>query len=279
MEFNLMANASYIGILVLGVLLVYIGNLFANMRVSGLYNANHELTENNNMALALRRTGLIIGLAIPISSILGLDAVTLDHVLYSLRDAIVAIALLFAALYIADKVLLPCADADEEIKNKNIAVGIMEFGLLVATGLVMQGSFSGHGVWYSAIVFFLLGQIVLVGTVKLYARYVLKVNGSVSQKPTVAILMASYLIGLGMILRVSILGDFVSWEKDLFSFALWTLLGAILLALLSTSIIDKLFFPTTSIRQEIEDENIAGMLYTGAIKIAVSILIANIVLL
>lgn len=276
---NIVGGIGLVGVLIAGVALLALATFIANKRVKHLYDANHELVENDNLALSFRRTGLLIGLAIPLAGSLSVDFLTIGTFLGSLRDATIIIVLMFISLALSDKFLLPNMDNDKEIQSKNMTVGIIDFGLLIATGLVLQGSFSGAGVWYSSIVFFVLGQIILIGTVKIYASRILKKSASHDYNKPIAILMASYLIGLGIIMRTSLYGDFTSWGSDICSFLIWAAVGIALLIVLTTSLINKVFLHTSSIKQEIEDENIAGMLYIGAIKISVSLLVANIILL
>lgn len=278
-KLNLIGGLGLVGVLFAGVAFLALATFIANRRVGRHYDFNHELVENDNLALALRRMGLLVGLAIPLSWSLGVDFLTFSSAAAGARDAAIIIALMFSAIWISDKFLLPHVDNDQEIKNQNLTVGIIDFGLLLATGLVLQGAFSGAGVWYSSIVFFLLGQVFLVATVKIYAARVLKHTKSHTYNKSTAILMASYLIGLGIIMRGSLIGDFTDWTADILSFVVWASIGTALLILFTAGIVNKIFLHTSSIDQEIEDENVAGLMYVGAIKIAVSILVSNIVLL
>jgi len=264
--------AAGIGVLVLATFL-------ANRRVKSLFDANEELTERDNMALAFRRSGLLIGIAMPVGVALGADALTIHGAFVAAREVVLVLMLMFLSLYFSDKLLVPSIHNDSEIKKGTLPIGIVEFGLFIATGMIMSASFMGYGVWYSSVVFFLLGQMLLIGLTKLYSRFVLKANGSVKDSLSVAIMEAAFLLSLGLILRAAVYGDFTGWLHDIVSFVFWALLGAAVLFFSTGPIINRLFLPTSSLETETEENNLAAMIYVGSIKIAIGLLISYIILL
>ena len=249
---------------------------FANGRVKSLYDANHELVEKNNMALSFRRMGMMIGVSLAMSGILVNLHTDLVSILSTLRDAVFGSLFIFISFKIADKITIHNVNNDVEIKNNNIAVGIVEFGILVATGLIAYGSFKGEGIWYSSIVYFVLGQIILILLAKGYSKYIVKIK-TLDKNIASAVLISSVMISLSLIIMAAIMGDFTTWTQDLTSFAKWTFIGLLTLIVFSNSIVDKLLLPTSSIEQEIKDENYAAMAFIGAFKIGMSIVIVGFV--
>lgn len=274
---NILELINITGIALVTIVILFIATIYANKRVSSIYDANDELVEKNNTALAFRRMGMLLGISLALSGILVDMHSDLDSILNTLRDIVLGSMFIFATFKLADKILINDADNDQEIKNQNISVGVIEFGLMVSTGLIALGSFKGEGIWYSSIIYFTLGQIILLLLIKGYSKYIIKVD-SLSNNIAIATLVSSVMIALSLILMASIMGDFTNWTDDLISFAKWTLIGIVTLIFFSNKVIDKMFLPTSSIEQEILDHNYSAMAMVGALKIGLAIVIVGFIL-
>jgi uncharacterized membrane protein YjfL (UPF0719 family) len=250
-------NAAYL----VGVL--YIVNLIANKRVH--FNVTEHIEVKNNFALALRRAGLYIGISIGLLAVIG---ESYDVIVF---DTLLIIGFFFLSLILIDKILLSNINNDEEIEKGNISVGITEFGLFIATGIITYASFNGEGPWYSSIVYFILGQIILFGIFYLVSH---KDEIAKNNKAS-SIYAASILIAYSLILKAAIMGPFISWYTDLTAFAISAVSGVIMLLLLANKVIDKLFLPTSSIKKEIEEENYAALTLIGSLKIAIAIIVSS----
>ncbi|MEA1955346.1 MAG: hypothetical protein U9N02_02495 [Campylobacterota bacterium] len=274
---NILELINITGIALVTIIILLIATLYANKRVSSIYDSNHELVEKNNMALAFRRIGMLLGMSLALNGILVDMHSDLDSILNTLRDIALGSIFIFIAFKLSDKILINNVNNDQEIKNQNISVGVIEFGLMVSTGLIALGSFKGEGIWYSSVVYFILGQIILLLLVKGYSKYIIKVD-SLSDNIAIATLVSSVMIALSLILMASIMGDFTNWTDDLISFAKWTSIGIVTLVFFSNKMIDKIFLPTSSIKQEILDHNYAAMAIVGSLKIGLAIVIVGFII-
>jgi len=79
-----------------------------------------------------------------------------------LMESVLLLIFMQIGLIVANKIIFSKLKNDISIKNRNISVGIVEFGLFIATGIIAYISFVGDGPFYSSIIYFLLGQILMV---------------------------------------------------------------------------------------------------------------------
>lgn len=185
-------------------------------------------------------------------------------------DGTLIIPLFFLVRYINDKIILSCIDNDSAIDDKNIAVGIAEFGSYITSGLIINGTFSGDGKDImtnitSSIVFLLLGQIFLVCLVKYYQgakarKYKIQamkhgkdydLTQEIKNKNTSAgIALIGSMIAFGFILRASIAGPFTGWTTDILSFMATAFIGTILIVLFR-NILDITMFQNTNQYDEV----------------------------
>jgi uncharacterized membrane protein YjfL (UPF0719 family) len=272
-----------LGIIALTALaLIYAAKKITDFKVRKVYNADYEIEVAENTAVSLRRGGLYIALAIGFSgalggfSIDGFKAVFLTLVF----EGALMIVFLGAAMYINDKFLLSGIDNDQALKNNNISVGLFEMGAYIGTGLIALGSFAGSGPWYSSIVFFVLGQIMLFAMVKTYEYFskydVLKEikNGNIPA----GLMAGGTMVAYGYILKASIIGPFYGWKEDLIETGI-SAFSCILLLVVVNKVNDKLFLPNTSIRKEIEvDKDLAPIIVAVALLLASAIIIGPLAL-
>lgn len=245
---------------------------------------DHEILEQSNLAVGLRRTGLTIAFAIAFSGTLsGVSAGFTGDVIALFIDGVLITVCLFACRSINDRVMMAHIDNDEEARKGNVAVGLAECGMYMATGFVLNGSFSGGSGQLmagavSAIVFFLAGQAALLICGYCYELMTPFNIRDEIQKGNVAagIALAGMLIAIGIILRASIAGPSVNWTVDLISFGLYTVYGIVLLLIFKMAI-DRFLLPHTKIAVEVErDRNIAALALTEAAVIAVAIVISSV---
>lgn len=245
---------------------------------------DHEIGEKSNLAVGLRRTGLYLAFAIAFAGTLGgTGAGFVTDILALLVDGVVITVCLFACRSINDRIMLAHVDNDEEAKKGNIAVGLTECGMYVATGFVLNGAFFGTsdnivaGV-VSALVFFVAGQAVLLIGGYCYERMTpFNVRTEIENgNPAAGVALAGMLIALGVILRASIAGPSAGWMADFISFGLFALYGIVLLLIFKKAV-DWFLLPGTSIAVEVErDRNVAALALTEAGIVAVAIMISSV---
>ena len=261
---------------------LWVARLVAGLRTRRVFDAAREIAENQNLAIALRRGGLYVGLATGMLGALsgGGGAFLSDLQTLALEGAVIVV-FLFIAQAVTDAVVVHGVSNDAALKEGNVAVGLVEAGSYIATGLIAFGSFSGEGGGLpSALVFFVLGQIALLALAAVYEwltsySVIENIRGG---NPAAGLMLGGTLVAFGFILNASLSGAFVGWQEDLLAFGISALTGMVLLLLLQWPI-DRLFLPATTIKHEIEtDRNAAAIGVVVSVKIALALVISAVVI-
>jgi uncharacterized membrane protein YjfL (UPF0719 family) len=264
---------------IIAFLALYIIKLITDRAVKKYYQADVEIEENSNSAIALRRAGLYIGFALGFAgSLSGSSSVSFtDELLLQALDFALISLFLLSSFIIADKVLLPKIENTKALLENNLAVGAVEMGLFVSTGLIAAASFSGSGDVVDSVIFFLLGQLILmiVGFIYViksrYDVYEELHNGNFSA----GIMFGGMMVAIAIVLSGSISGESTTLKADLIAFGESALFAIVLILLFFSTLIDKLFFPKSDLEVEIKrDKNVAAIVITVAIKIALAVIIS-----
>ena len=268
---------------VIAFLFIVLAKIIDDKRTKG-FDDDYEIEEKSNKAVGFRRTGLYIAYAIAFAGTLsGQSTGFVNDMFTLLLDGILITLCLFVCRAVNDRVMLAKINNDEAVQKGNIAVGLAECGMFIATGFVLNGSFTGTsenilmGI-VSALVFFVVGQAALLLCGLCYEAITPFNVGNEIEKGNVAAgtALAGMLIALGVILRASIAGPTMGWAADFLSFGLYTAYGIILL-LVFRKAIDKFLLPSTSLAIEVErDQNVAALSLTQAGIIAVAIVISSV---
>lgn len=274
--FALLQNCAHAAVV---VALLWVAKKIADRLTS--FNDDAQIEDASNFAVALRRAGLYLGVAIAVTGALSgtSQGFLLDLQALAL-DGLATIVLMFAAYWITDKVILSGIDDDQELLSGNTAVGIVSCANYVATGLILHGAFSGEGGGVlSALVFFVLGEILLMFGY-LYYGAVIRVDLTKeisSGNTSAALALASFIVPMGLILKASIAGPFVSWSSDLGAFGVSAIFGVFLLGALA-KVVDWLFLPNTDFHTEIvRDKNSAALGLTVGTMIALALVISSVI--
>ena len=221
-----------IGITATYAAIVLIIMLVGRLASDGVFRSlGHSHT--SNLALSLRHGGLYLGFAIAMTAALqGSATAFVPGVLEVLRDGIVIVLAILVAQKLSDWWVVPGLDNNQAVANGNTAVALTEFGSSIATGMIASASFGGgEGSWLTAIVFFTLGQLALVGC--FWAQERLLPGSFVAEvargREAAGVAVAGVLIALGVILRASIAGPFLGWRASLGAFTLYALGGILFL--------------------------------------------------
>jgi len=249
--------------------------------------------DDGNVAIGLRRAGLYLGMSIALSGAMdGVSKGVSSDLIQLFIDGLIITVFMFSSRFINDSVMLKNINNDEECTKAiiqpdgskiigNTAVGVLEAGMYIATGFILNGSFSGGGGTFlqgiaSAIVFFTAGQITLLFFGFLYELITpFNVRDEIKNNNLAAgIGLSGILMALGIILMSSIAGPFTGWANDLASFGIYAIFGIIMLLIFRT-LIDKLLLPTTDIATEVkEDQNVAALIVVASAINAIAIIIA-----
>ena len=94
-----------------------------------------ELIKNGNVACALSLSGAMIGFCITLVSSMLHSVGMLSFMIWGLAAAVIQILVYFAATDLIK-------DANQELLNNNVAVGVLFFGLSVSIGILNAASLS-----------------------------------------------------------------------------------------------------------------------------------------
>ena len=146
---------------IIAFLALYMMKLVTDRFVKKYYQADVEISDNSNSAIAFRRAGLYIGFALGFAGSLGGSASStlIDELLLQGLDFALISLFLLLSFFIADKVLLPHIDNTQALLENNQAVGVVEMGLYIATGIIASASFSGSGSVWDSTLFLLWGSL------------------------------------------------------------------------------------------------------------------------
>jgi uncharacterized membrane protein YjfL (UPF0719 family) len=278
---NLLAEFQGIAYIVISFAILFLAKKLQDAAVKSHFNADHEIEEESNMAVGLRRGGMYLAIAFALyGAIKGANGGFLSSVTILVVDGVFILLVLALGKVIADKIILPHVDNSAEIAKGNKAVGFTEMGLFMATGLIAAGSFTGQSPSFlqgmvSAVVFFILGQIVLVIGAKLVEVIThFNIHKQVAEGNTSAgIFFGGSLLILGVILNQAIAGDSLGWALDLTGFGISSVKGFLCLIIFKWAA-DWLFLPNTTIAIEVErDKNEAAMIVTVSVMLSVALLI------
>ncbi len=270
--------------LALSFVLFFVGKLIYQLFHPKI-KVKSELVENDNLAFAFAHVGYFIGLVLAIGGVLigpsnGLLNDTIDIFAYGL----LAIFLLNLSTLINDKLILNTFHVEKEIINdKNVGTGIIEAANAIASGLIILGALTGesHNLGFgvlTASVFWLVGQILLFFTVKIYNIITPYDIHQHIEKDNVAVGVgfAGALIAMGNLIRFAITDEFVSWGESLGYVAIIAVIGFVLLPIVRF-LTDKILLPGQNLTDEIvnqEKPNVGAALVEAFAYIAGSVLIS-----
>jgi uncharacterized membrane protein YjfL (UPF0719 family) len=237
-----------------------------------------QIRQNDNLAVALRRFGIFVGMCIGIQALIP-DFSSYRDIGFFCIHSMIVVAVFFAAHFINDFIIIPKVCNNELIKSGNVPTGLIEAGAFIATGMLVNGAFSGDvGGVVSAVAFFFLGQIVMITAIYLHEkifRFDL-VQCIKDDNVSAGVAVAGLLVAYSIILRASIAGDFTGWTSSLTAFAVSAVTGMIGLIVFER-IAALIFLPQTSIGDAIRRGNTAAVLLVQGITIALSLIISELI--
>ncbi len=244
------------------------------------FNAEHEIS-NGNLALAIRRGGIQFGLAIAMVGVLSgqseesFKADLLATIFYGL----VAACFMFFSLIVTDRLVLPGVNNSEEIGKGNLAIGCVEFGTLVMTGILAYASIHGdQGGFLEAVAYFVAGQVMLILLVMVYQKLFLARLNLVQkiQEGNVAagIYLGGKVIAYGLILQSAISGGEIpeSFGSAVMEFAVTALSGMILLYLFEY-IMDLVIVTTSTVKDILERDQVVQSIQLALSRIGVALIL------
>jgi uncharacterized membrane protein YjfL (UPF0719 family) len=283
MEMKLLAIVEGAAYVVVVFMWMWLAKWVADRRIRTKFDPDQEIEESANLAVALRRGGLYLGLAIGLQGALwGYEDVPFsEEIVTLLWEGAVLTVFLFVALRLSDAVVIHGIDNDEAVRSGNVAVGLVEMGISIATGLIGYASFLGVGGGIaSGLIFFVLGQGALILIAIAYEKMTpySVIEEIRAGNAAAGLMLAGMLVAYGLILWSSIAGPSLGWGEDLANFVASIAMGMFLLIVLQWPI-DRLFLPGTTLREEIEqNQNYAAITVAVAVKIALALVISSVVI-
>ena len=248
---SLMFGLIYIAVF---FLLLFAGKIFYNI-LHKEFDLNKELVENDNPAVSLAVTGYYAALVLSIGGTVvgpshGLASDLIDLVMYG----VLSIVLLNISVFLCDWIILrKFKIKDELLRDRNQGTGAVLFGVCVASGFIIFGSVSGRGgsIW-TAVCFWLMGQILLVLAAKIYNIITPFDIHEEIEKDNVAagISMCGAIIAVGIVVGLAAEGDFVSWQENIPDFISYAVLGLVSLPFIRL-LTDWILVPGVKLSDEI----------------------------
>lgn len=242
------------------------------------FSVDEELTLKDNVAFAISIGGYLTATTIVfVGAMTGPSKGIFQDLLLVGGYSILGIGLLNISRYINDScILYKFSNVKEIITDRNEGTGAVQFGSYVASGLIVAGSISGEGGGIlTAVAFFVLGQVALIGFTWIYNVITpFDVHDEIEKDNVAAgIAFGGALIALGFILMKGASGNFISWSHNLKKFALDALLIFLLLPIVRI-FFDKIIIPKSDLNHEIKnDRNIGAGFLEAMVMIGFSVVL------
>ena len=257
------------------------------------YSIDQEVVQKQNLAVALRLSGYFIGVILVLLGTLyqplllvgeeglGFDAGYWQEVLRVFLYSLAGIVALNLVRPLMDKVILYKFRVEDEIvEGQNVGTGAAEFGIYVATGLMIAGAVAGEGAsseLTSALVtlaFFGMGLAFLVAFSVFYeftTPYDIhaEIEGNNS---AVGVAFGGNLIAIGLVMFKAVFGYFVGWGESIAAFLTLGVIGFALLYALRL-LIDLLLLPTIRVSNALGDGRNIGVAFVESSVVIASALI------
>jgi uncharacterized membrane protein YjfL (UPF0719 family) len=265
-------------LIVVYVLLTLIFLFIAKKIADGItrFDDDQAIREAGNMAVALRRFGLFLGLGVAMTGVMSGGLSRLDMLTYIL-DGGIAVLLFFLAHYVNEYLLVPGVSNNDLIKAGNVPTGLVEAGSFLATGILLNGAFAGEeGSLLTAVVFFLLGQSFMVIAVKIHQKvYRFNVTACLKeQNLSAGVTVAGLLVSYSFILRTTIAGNFAGWADSLGYFTASALTGIVGLFVFER-LAGFVFLTRIRITDEIARANTAAAILIQGITLTLALIISR----
>lgn len=232
-----------------------------------------------NAALGIRRAGMFVAIGIGLS---GVYAGGAHSVIEDLRDSVIYAALLVCmiagTLTINDRIVLPHVQNHAEVRDGNLAVATVEVGSMIATSFIARASIMGEGGGVMAtLVFFALGQVALLLSVRCYAAFRRQcdiVRSAERGNVAAGIVLAAKFVAYGLVLSTAIAGPSEGWVVDAGQFAITAAAGIVFL-LATDKLIDWLLVRWHTVPELVADDNAGSALVFAGGKVGMAAVIST----
>jgi uncharacterized membrane protein YjfL (UPF0719 family) len=281
------------GYVLVSLVFLYLGKLIFDVVTP--FKLDTQLTEKDNPAMGIVLTGFLLAVIIVICGVMTSDGETSEGgkavvltfsnfvmelvpvVMYTL----VGMVFLLLSAVINDKLILrEFSNTHEVAERKNCGVAVIIAAGFLGSGLVIAGAIQGSLDWISALVGFVVGQVLLVFFALIYQRatsYDDQKELHQRQNLAVGLAFAGNLLAYSLLLMKGLTmsgGELEIIQDRLWHFGYYAMAGAVALPCLRV-VNDKLFLPGVNLADEVaDDKNInAGLLEAGLAIAMAAILI------
>ena len=252
------------------------------------YRIDEQVIKSRNLAVSLRLSGYLVGVVLVFLGALyqpflvatekgfGFNRDFGEDVLEVFLYSLVGILALNIVRIIVNRLVLYKFDIEKQIvEGQNVGAGAVEFGIYIATGLLIGGAASGEGGGPdTALAFFGMGLVVLLIFAFVYQLTTpFDIHREIEGNNTaVGIALGSNLVAMGLVTFKAVFGNFNGWSEALASFFVFVVIGFVLLVVLRV-LIDVLLLPTAKISKELAAERNIGVAFVESAVVISSALI------
>ena len=251
------------------------------------HRIEEEIVTKGNLAVALRLSGYLIGIILVFLGALyeplggdgyvglGFDRAFGLEVLWVFLYSLAGIVALNLMRLVTDRLVLYRFELEREIiQDQNAGAAAAEFGVNVASGLVIAGAIAGEGGPLNALAFFGLGLGVLILFALFYEWTTpFNIHDEIERdNPAVGIALGGNLIAIGLVTFKATFGDFVGWQAGILEFVVYSVVGFVLLYVLRLAV-DLVLLPHTRVSQQVAGGRNVGVAFVETAVVVSSALI------
>ena len=259
------------------------------------HSINEEVVEKSNLAVALRLSGYFIAIILVFLGVLyqpltlgfaadgfGFNRDFGEEVLRVFLYSLAGIVALNLVRVLFDRLILYKFQLEKEVvEDRNAGAGAAEFGMYVATGLLIAGAVAGETYRSEgeaaliALAFFGMGLVLLTAFALAYEFTTpFNIHDEIERdNPAVGIALGGNLIAIGLVALKAVFGDFAGWGESIASFLVFGVLGFVLLYVMRL-LVDFVLLPTVRVSQVIgSGHNIGVALIESAVVISSALIL------
>jgi uncharacterized membrane protein YjfL (UPF0719 family) len=277
-----------------GLIILVLAKLAKDV-VTRNYRVDEEVVAKANLAVALRLSGYLIAVILVLLGVLyqpltlevasdgfGFDRDFAIEVLRVFLYSLGGIIALNLVRVLFDRLILYKFQLEKEVvEDRNTGAGAAEFGMYVATGLLIAGSAAGESggseaeAALVALAFFGMGLVLLMIFALFYEFTTpFNIHDEIEKDNTaVGVALGGNLIAIGLVTLKAVFGDFAGWGESIAAFLVFGLLGFVLLYAMRL-LIDKVILPTVRISTSLsEDRNVGVALVESSVVISAAMVL------
>jgi len=246
------------------------------------YRLIEELAMKDNIAVGISIGGYFLATAIIFIGVLtGPSTGLVQDLIAVTAYSVLGLVFLNLSRWSLDKLVFhKFCNMTAIVEDRNCGMAAVRFGAYIATGLIAAGSLHGQGGGvHTAIVFFLLGQVVLIVFARVYdwlTPYHLQEEVA-SGNLAAGVAFGGAIAALGLIVARSVSGNFIGWTENLILFAEMAVTGIVILMIVRF-FMDKLVLTGHDINREIsEDRNAAAGFVEMSVALSFAIVLVALI--